>query len=346
MLNPNRLGLEPRLPAAARPGALAPALTAALLAAYGLLVTLAAQAAPIANGSGAGTGRPSPAAAARLPGQIRPSDASTGFFLGAPVTASWGNSGIEMTAGSVSNQNASGTSGPLALALWATTTAPVFGDNISHNLLGPTYGLGTLMAGFEFTNVDSGLLTPYTPPPNGCYFVTVALDEVRHGPGGGESVYVDLATLSSGGVPDPGGSGFDLFGFGVPNSSCGHPTCPANTLCIDQKPGDGRFQIQITYSTVEGGGLSGSGNAIALSSLGVTQGGLFWFFGATNPEMLIKIIDACSLGGHFWVFYAATTNVGFTVTVTDTVTGHQAIYQNPDQTAALPVQDTSALSCP
>jgi hypothetical protein len=78
---------------------------------------------------------------------------------------------------------------------------------------------------------------------------------------------------------------------------------------------------------------------------GVTEGGLFWFFGATNPEMLIKIIDGCSLGGHFWVFFAATTNVGF-VTVTDTSTGHQAIYYNKDLTAALPVQDTAALSCP
>jgi hypothetical protein len=120
----------------------------------------------------------------------------------------------------------------------------------------------------------------------------------------------------------------------------------AATLCIDQNPGDGRFQIQITYSTAEGGGLSGSGNAIALSSLGVTEGGLFWFFGATNPEMLIKIIDGCGLNNQFWVFYAATTNLGFTVTVTDTVTGHQAIYHNPDLTAALPVQDTSALTCP
>ncbi len=120
----------------------------------------------------------------------------------------------------------------------------------------------------------------------------------------------------------------------------------ATTLCIDYSPGDGRFQIQVSYHTVQGGGLSGSGHAIALSSLGVTEGGLFWFFGAANPEMLIKIIDGCSLGEHFWVFFAATTNVGFTVTVADTATGHQAVYHNKDLTAALPVQDTSALLCP
>lgn len=118
------------------------------------------------------------------------------------------------------------------------------------------------------------------------------------------------------------------------------------TLCIDQNPGDRRFQIQVHYSTTEGGGMSGSGQSIPLSSLGVTQGGLFWFFGATNPEMLIKIIDGCPLDQHFWVFFAATTNVGFTVTVTDTSTGNQAVYRNQDKTAALPVQDTNALICP
>ena len=118
------------------------------------------------------------------------------------------------------------------------------------------------------------------------------------------------------------------------------------TLCIDQKSGDARFQVQVQYSTSEGGGMSGPGNPIPLAGFGVTEGGLFWFFNAGNPEMLLKIIDACSLNQHFWVFFAATTNVGFTVTVTDSVTGHQAIYRNPDLTAALPVQDTGAMACP
>lgn len=149
--------------------------------------------------------------------------------------------------------------------------------------------------------------------------------------------FSDTLTLS--------GLNFDLSGS--TGSSGGSPCTPnSTTLCIDQNTGDRRFMIQVSYSTVEGGGLSGSGNAIALSSLGVTEGGLFWFFASTNPEMLIKIIDGCALNNSFWVFFAATTNVGFTVTVTDTKTGHQATYTNPDQNAAPPVQDTSALSCP
>jgi streptogramin lyase len=151
-----------------------------------------------------------------------------------------------------------------------------------------------------------------------------------------EGTFTDTLTLH--------GFSFDLSGSTVHASTACTPN--ATTLCIDQNPGDSRFKIQVSYHTSEGGGLSGSGEAIALSSLGVTEGGLFWFFGATNPEMLIKIIDGCSLTSHFWVFYAATTNVGFTVTVTDTLTGHQVTYTNPDGQAAPPKQDTGALSCP
>jgi len=148
--------------------------------------------------------------------------------------------------------------------------------------------------------------------------------------------FTDFLTIS--------GFSFNLSGStGISGSNC---VPDSTTLCIDQIPGDGRFMIQVSYHTSQGGGLSGSGNAIALSSLGVNQGGLFWFFGATNPEMLIKIIDGCALNNRFWVFFAATTNVGFAVTVTDTVTGHQATYTNPDNHAAPPVQDTSALTCP
>jgi lysyl endopeptidase len=132
------------------------------------------------------------------------------------------------------------------------------------------------------------------------------------------------------------------------NPSVGPTTpCVANgtTLCIDNNPGDHRFQIAVAYHTSQSGGSSGNGNAIPLSTLGITEGGIFWFFDATNPEMLIKVINACALNNTFWVFYSAGTNVGFTVTVSDTNNGHQKFYSNGDLTAAPPVQDTSALPC-
>lgn len=122
---------------------------------------------------------------------------------------------------------------------------------------------------------------------------------------------------------------------------------PSDTvLCIDNNPGDRRFMITATYSTSQGGGLSGNGHAIALSSLGVNQGGLFWFFARTNPEMLVKVLNACGTNNRFWVFFSAGTNVGFSVTVRDTVTGSQKTYINPDLNPAPPLQDTNAFTCP
>jgi hypothetical protein len=120
----------------------------------------------------------------------------------------------------------------------------------------------------------------------------------------------------------------------------------ATTLCIDGTPGDRRYRVQASYQTAQGGGLSGSGQAIPLSSVGVTHGGLFWFFSADNPELLIKVLNGCSNNGSHWVYGSAGTNVGVTITVTDTVTGVTKIYTNPDLHPMTPIQDNSALPCP
>lgn len=150
------------------------------------------------------------------------------------------------------------------------------------------------------------------------------------------------------------GTSSNLNGFNVAvqlttqtTPSPGFTPCAANatTLCLDDQPGDKRFQVRVTYSSTQGGGLSGNGRAISLAPVGVSRGGLFWFFGADNPEMLVKVLNGCSLNNRFWVFYSAGTNVGFQVRVTDMMTGNVATYNNPDLTAAPPVQDTNALAC-
>ena len=45
--------------------------------------------------------------------------------------------------------------------------------------------------------------------------------------------------------------------------------------------------------------------------------------------MLIKVLDGVDVNDHAWVYFAATTNVGYTVTVTDTVSGIVKQYNNP-----------------
>ena len=119
------------------------------------------------------------------------------------------------------------------------------------------------------------------------------------------------------------------------------------TLCIDGQPGDRRFKIEIEYRTSQGGGATGSGHAIPLSPFGIVHGGAFWFFSPDNPEMLVKVLDGCGINGNKWFFASAGTNVGYTMTLTDTSTGQQKIYTNADLHPADPILDTAAFdTCP
>lgn len=129
-----------------------------------------------------------------------------------------------------------------------------------------------------------------------------------------------------------------------PESSAGPCAPDADTLCIDDQPGDRRFKIEIAFSA-QGGTLSGAGKAVPLSSLGIARGGLFWFFAPDNPEFLIKIINACALNNRYWIFFSAGTNVGLSVIVTDTQTGQIWTRSNPEGQAVPSAQDTAALPC-
>jgi streptogramin lyase len=122
-------------------------------------------------------------------------------------------------------------------------------------------------------------------------------------------------------------------------------TASESTLCIDDAPGDRRFQVEVEYETTHAGGLSGKGKAIALASLGVARGGLFWFFSEDNPELVVKILNGCATNQKYWVFISGGTNVGMIITVSDTVTGEVHTYYNRENTPFAPIQDTSALSC-
>ncbi len=87
---------------------------------------------------------------------------------------------------------------------------------------------------------------------------------------------------------------------------------------------NGRFKVQ-----VEGNDFAFApfiGRTVPLAS---SDSAIFWFFQPQNFELLIKMVNGCSFNNRFWIFYAATTNVQFTVTVTDTATGQFRFFTNP-----------------
>ena len=61
--------------------------------------------------------------------------------------------------------------------------------------------------------------------------------------------------------------------------------------------------------------------------------------------MLIKVLNGCALNSHSGSSSSAGTNVGFTVTVTDTRTGQAWTRTNADGTPVPSIQDTGALPC-
>ncbi len=134
------------------------------------------------------------------------------------------------------------------------------------------------------------------------------------------------------------------IGWVILPAAGGDCTPNATTLCL---PGNDRFDVSVYFETTQGSGNMGDAIAISTDSIGITKGGVFAFSDPANPELLVKILDGCSINDRWWVFFAATTNVGFDLTVTDTATMTTQVYTNPDVHAADAVTDTQAFAtCP
>jgi hypothetical protein len=98
----------------------------------------------------------------------------------------------------------------------------------------------------------------------------------------------------------------------------------------------GRFRIEATWRDFQG--ATGAGQAVALTS----DTGYFWFFGPSNVEVIVKVLDGTPLNGHFWFFAGSLSSVEYTLTVTDTATGRSKTYRN-DAGEFRSIADTAAL---
>ena len=121
----------------------------------------------------------------------------------------------------------------------------------------------------------------------------------------------------------------------VPENGC---LPDATTLCLNGS----RFQVTTQWHTNDGS--SGAGHAVTLTG----ASGYFWFFGADNVEIVVKVLNGCPTANpSYWVFASGLTNVGVDLTVTDTKTGQTKTYHNPLNQPFAAIQDTGAFStCP
>lgn len=110
----------------------------------------------------------------------------------------------------------------------------------------------------------------------------------------------------------------------------------AGGLCLQNR----RFAVRLTWRDFQGN--TGVGKLVPLSS---ESSGLFYFFNPQNWEVLVKVLNGCGLNQRYWVYAAATTNVEYTLYVTDTVTGATRSYFNPLGVSAPAITDTTAFAC-
>jgi len=186
---------------------------------------------------------------------------------------------------------------------------------------------GSARAGEDYS-ATSGILT-WANGDGANKVVTVPISDDSASEGN-ESVLLSLSDPTGGATVDSlrGEATLNILDDDAATTACVQGD---STLCLL----DGRFKVDIVWRT--SGGSIGAGHGAKLSS----SSGTFWFFDSSNLEMLIKVLDACQRSGTYWVFFAATTDVDFTATVTDTHTGVVKQYTNTAGRPAEPVQDTT-----
>ncbi len=94
------------------------------------------------------------------------------------------------------------------------------------------------------------------------------------------------------------------------------------TACVDSATSlclNGQYRVEVDFP----GHGPGQANQLSVDS------GSFWIFQSSNVEMLVKVLDGRWLNQADWLFYGSLTDQAFELRVTDTVTGRQRVYANP-----------------
>jgi hypothetical protein len=110
---------------------------------------------------------------------------------------------------------------------------------------------------------------------------------------------------------------------------------PPPALCLQ----NGRFAVTAVWEAYDRS--TGFGQPVQLTP----DSGAFWFFGADNYEVVVKVLDACAKNDRFWVYGGGLTDIAVAVNVHDNVTGtdHQSITQLG--TPFEPIRDSSTFPC-
>ena len=87
--------------------------------------------------------------------------------------------------------------------------------------------------------------------------------------------------------------------------------------------GGGRFRFEATWESQHDGRQGAAQMRRLTDSTGVAT-----FFDTDNVELVFKVLDGTEANGNHWVFYGGMTDLGYTLTATDTQTGQVESYRN------------------
>ena len=103
--------------------------------------------------------------------------------------------------------------------------------------------------------------------------------------------------------------------------------------------GSPRFRTRVSFATQAG--TEGEGRVVTRSKESV----LFSFFEGSNWELMVKVLDGCSLTEHFWVYSSASTDLAYLLEVFDTETGRRWSFTNAPGERSPATTDVKALPC-
>ena len=119
---------------------------------------------------------------------------------------------------------------------------------------------------------------------------------------------------------------FEAAGAALPVHGGGHCEPGPERLCVL----DNRFSLEVRFidPNESSPGVDPEKAAVVLPSLTTAETGFFWFFNPSNIELAAKVLDGRALNGRFWLLYGGVSDIEYTLTVTDTVTGVSESYRN------------------
>jgi plastocyanin len=175
---------------------------------------------------------------------------------------------------------------------------------------GPFQEIGSVAPGVE-SFVDSGL-------PGGTTFQY----RVRAVRTDGAAAFSDIAAGATDGAAAP----------------CNEANTGNNAICL----GGGRFEATVQWHRSPADRRTGR---ILLPE--APNSGLFSSSPSADPQLLVNVLDGCTVNGHYWLYLATATDLELTVKVRDTQTGRTWAYFNPAGSVPAPVRDVEAFaSCP